>query len=55
MATEVNIKKLYADSKMPTRGSEYAAGYDVYAHLEEESIEVETRRKYLQKKVKDND
>lgn len=40
MATKVNIKKLYADSKMPTRGSEYAAGYDVYARLEEDSIDI---------------
>lgn len=29
---EIKIKKLYEDSVMPTRGSEYAAGYDLYAH-----------------------
>lgn len=29
---EVKIKKLYEDSTLPTRGSEYAAGYDLYAH-----------------------
>ena len=28
----VNIKKLYEDSELPTRGSAYAAGYDLYAH-----------------------
>lgn len=28
----VLIKKLYEDSVIPTRGSEYAAGYDLYAH-----------------------
>ena len=32
---EIKIKKLYEDSVLPTRGSEYAAGYDVYAHIEE--------------------
>ena len=29
---EIKIKKLYEDSVIPTRGSEYAAGYDLYAH-----------------------
>lgn len=29
---EIKIKKLYEDSEIPTRGSEYAAGYDLYAH-----------------------
>lgn len=29
---EIKIKKLYPDSQIPTRGSEYAAGYDLYAH-----------------------
>ena len=28
---EIKIKKLYEDSQIPTRGSEYAAGYDLYA------------------------
>lgn len=32
---EIKIKKLYKDSVIPTRGSEYAAGYDLYAHLGE--------------------
>ena len=31
---EIKIKKLYEDSQIPTRGSEYAAGYDLYACLE---------------------
>ena len=26
------IKKLYEDAILPTRGSEYAAGFDLYAH-----------------------
>lgn len=29
---EIKIKRLYEDSIIPTRGSEYAAGYDLYAH-----------------------
>lgn len=29
---EVKVKLLYEDSVLPTRGSEYAAGYDLYAH-----------------------
>lgn len=31
----VKIKKLYEDAIIPTRGSEYAAGYDLYTHLGE--------------------
>lgn len=31
----VNIKKLNANAKIPTRGSEYAAGYDLYACVDE--------------------
>lgn len=30
---EVKIKKVYEDVFVPTRGSEQAAGYDLYAHL----------------------
>ena len=30
---EIKIKKLYEDSVIPTRGSYYAAGYDLYAHI----------------------
>lgn len=29
----VNFKKLYDDAITPTRGSEYAAGYDLYAYI----------------------
>lgn len=32
---EIKIKKLYEDSIIPTRGSEQAAGYDLYAHFDE--------------------
>ena len=28
---EIKIKKIFANATMPTRGSEYAAGYDLYA------------------------
>lgn len=31
---EIKIKKLYDDAIIPTRGSEYAAGYDLYAAIE---------------------
>lgn len=31
---EIKIKKLYEDAIIPTRGSYYAAGYDLYAHIE---------------------
>ncbi len=30
---KINVKKLTETAKMPTRGSEYAAGYDLYADL----------------------
>ena len=30
---KVKIKKVYEDVFVPTRGSEQAAGYDLYAHL----------------------
>lgn len=30
----INIKKLYNDAMLPTRGSGSAAGYDLYAYLE---------------------
>ena len=32
---KINVKKLISTAKLPTRGSEYAAGYDLYAALEE--------------------
>lgn len=28
---DINVKKTCKDAKLPTRGSEYAAGYDLYA------------------------
>lgn len=37
---EINIKKLHEDSIIPTRGSEEAAGYDLYAYLEDEKIDL---------------
>ena len=41
---EIKIKKLYEDSIIPTKGSEYAAGFDLYAH-EEAVIEPHTNVK----------
>ena len=32
---KVKIKKIYDYAKIPTRGSEYAAGYDLYACIDE--------------------
>lgn len=33
---KVNLKKLNQNAKLPTRGSQYAAGYDLYACLDKE-------------------
>ncbi len=33
---EINIKLLNENAKVPTRGSEYAAGYDLYAAINED-------------------
>lgn len=30
---EIKIKKIYNDATIPTRGSYYAAGYDLYAYI----------------------
>jgi dUTP pyrophosphatase len=35
---EIKIKKLHDDSKIPTKGSEYAAGYDLYAYIEDNGM-----------------
>lgn len=34
----INIKKLNEEATIPTRGSEYAAGYDLYACIPEASV-----------------
>lgn len=34
---KVNIKKLNENAVIPTRGSEYAAGYDLYAYIPKQS------------------
>ena len=38
MIAEIKIKKLNDFAKMPTRGSEYAAGYDLYAATDDNII-----------------
>ena len=38
---EIPVKKLYEDSQLPTKGSQYAAGYDLYAHIPEGSVTIE--------------
>ena len=35
---KIKIKKLHENSILPTRGSEYAAGYDLYAYIPEGEI-----------------
>ena len=35
---KINIKKMYDDAIIPTRGSKQAAGYDLYAYLDNDSI-----------------
>ncbi len=35
---QIKIKKLYENAQLPTKGSEYAAGYDLYAYIQERSI-----------------
>ena len=37
---QIDIKLLYEDAKIPTRGSEYAAGWDLYAYLPQEEQEI---------------
>ena len=34
-STTVKVKKLFPEAQLPTRGSEEAAGYDLYAHIKE--------------------
>ncbi len=34
----IKIKKIYEDAVIPTRGSEYAAGYDLYAYIGEGNL-----------------
>ena len=38
MATEVKIKRLRSDAIIPTHGSAYAAGYDLYSCTDEEMM-----------------
>ncbi len=35
---EIKIKKLKANATIPTRGSKYAAGYDLYACIDEDVV-----------------
>ena len=34
------VKRLYTDSKIPTHGSEDAAGYDLYAHIPSDDADI---------------
>jgi len=44
----LKIKKLHKDAKVPTRGSEHSAGYDLYAYIKE-SIELQPNARVLLK------
>lgn len=44
---KINVKRLDENATMPTRGSDYAAGYDLYANLTE-SVEI---RPYKTQKI----
>lgn len=35
LASALQVKKLHPNAKLPTKGSEFAAGYDMYACLDE--------------------
>jgi len=48
---EIKIKRLYEDAKLPTRGSEKAAGYDLYAYIPE-YIGCEQELPFEEKKVR---
>lgn len=37
---KIDIKKLYEDSIIPTRGTEESAGYDLYAHIDVKAKEL---------------
>ena len=37
---EIKVKKLRENAKLPSAGSKYAAGYDLYACLETEEITI---------------
>lgn len=41
MTVRIKVKKINANAKLPSRGSEQAAGYDLYACLEESSIRIQ--------------
>ena len=43
---KVNIKKLTETAKLPERGSAYAAGYDLFADLQE-TIEIKPHETYM--------
>ena len=44
---EINIKKLYEDTIIPTRGSLEAAGYDLYAHIDEDKHELKPGETFM--------
>ena len=43
----MRIKKLKENAIVPTRGSRYSAGYDLYACLDEEKVEIPAHTTYM--------
>lgn len=37
---ELKIKKINEDCKIPTKSSDQAAGYDIYAYIQDKYIEI---------------
>ena len=44
---EVNIKKLSDDAIIPTRGTNESAGYDLYAHIDEDKHELKPGETFM--------
>lgn len=44
---KINIKKLYDDAIIPTRGTVESAGYDLYAYLSKEKIDLKPGETYM--------
>ena len=38
MSLSIKVKKQYSDAKLPTRATEYAAGWDLYAYIPNQKI-----------------
>jgi dUTP pyrophosphatase len=43
----IKVKKLVSDAKLPTRATEYAAGWDIYAYLPHGVVEIPSGGRFL--------